>query len=115
MFEILLNILIMTVAVGVAVKWSLIQLGAPSWSYFVVLPILGLFCYVANCMMIRYYIQKRAPEFASEEPVLGDMQKWELTAGIGIVPKWVSWIGLMSWACFLALLMPLVAPLFKWG
>lgn len=81
MVGMLFNILIMAAAVGVAVKWSLIQIGAPSWSYFVVLPILGFLCYLANCLMIRYYIQKRAPEFASEEPALGNMQKWELTAG----------------------------------
>lgn len=110
-----LNILLMAAAAGVAVKWLLVSVGAPSWSYFVVLPALGVFCYIANCFLIRYYIQQRAPEFASHEPVVGDLQKWELTAGLGIVPKWVSLIGLFAIACFLALLMPIIAPLFRRG
>jgi len=111
----LLNILLMAAAVGVAVKWLLVYVGAPSWSYFVVLPVLGVLFYVLNCLLIRYYIQQRAPEFASDQPVADGVQKWELTAGLGIVPKWVSFIGLLAIACFLALLMPVIAPLFKRG
>jgi hypothetical protein len=115
MVRVLFNILVMAAVIGVGVKWVLIQSGAPSWLYFLALPILGVVCYVTNGILTGYYIEKRAPDFANSERVFGDVRTWELTAGLGIVPKWVSWIGLMSIACFVALLMPVVAPLFKSG
>jgi hypothetical protein len=104
----------MAAVVGFGIKWLLIQLGAPSWAYFVVLPMVGTLCYVSSCLLTSFFIQKRAPDFANDEVVFGDIRKWELTSGLGIVPKWVSWIGLLSIACIVALLMPVIAPLFKW-
>lgn len=111
----LLKILVMASVVGVAAKALLIYLGAPSWSYFVVLPVAGIMFYILNSFLIRYYILKRAPEFASDEDIGDGVQKWEMTAELGIVPKWVSLIGVLAIACFLALLMPVIAPLFRRG
>jgi len=41
------------------------------------------------------------------------IQKWELTAGTGIVPKWVPCIGIVSIAFFLASPFELVAWLLR--
>jgi hypothetical protein len=70
-------------------------------------------CYVSHAILTASFIRKRAPEFLTNEETAFGVQKWELTAGLGIVPKWVSWIGLASFACIFALLMPLFAPLFR--
>lgn len=113
MLRVLLWIIVMSGVIGGTLKWLLIQFGTPFWVYYVVLPVLALLCYTATTMLTGYFIEKKAPEFASKEVVFGNVQKWELTAGLGIVPKWVSFIGLMSFSCLLALLLPLVLPLFK--
>ena len=53
--------------------------------------------YILSCILTNYFIGKNAPEFASYEEVLPDTQMWELTAGMGMVPKWVSAIGLLPY------------------
>lgn len=109
MLGVILNVLVMAALIGLAAKWVLIQVGAPPWSYFIILPILGMVCYFLSALLAMYFIKKRAPEFASSEQALDGIQRWELTAGTGVVPKWVSWVGLMTFACFLALLVPVIA------
>jgi hypothetical protein len=109
----ILKVIFMAPLIGASVKFVLVTIGLPSWSNYAALLLLALVCYVTSCLLSGFYIEKRTPEFASNEEVFGDVQKWELTAGIGIVPKWVSWIGLMSFSCLLALFMPVVAPLFR--
>lgn len=52
--------------------------------------------YFLNILLIRHFIAKRTPDFASSKEVLPDVQKWGLTTGLGIVPKWVSVIGLLA-------------------
>ena len=113
MLNTLLNVLLLAAAIGVAVEYVIISMGFPSWPYFACLLEIAGSTYVGNCVLIRYYIKKRAPEFASEEEVMPGIQKWELTAGVGIVPKWVSWTGLIAVASLLAMLMPVVAPVFR--
>lgn len=49
----------------------------------------GLFLYVINNVLIRYFINKRAPGTFEDG-------SWEMTAGSGIVPKWVSVFGLLG-------------------
>ena len=52
--------------------------------------------YMANCQIIEKY----APGIlALPPPKKGQEYLWEKTAGAGIVPKWVSWIGLGAIAC----------------
>lgn len=78
----------------------------PLWSSSILLVALALVLYLANSLLIGYYITARAPEMATKEPCgipgLEDVQTWELTAGLGIVPKWVSFIGLLSVSCIVA-------------
>jgi len=47
----------------------------------------GLILHILSTVPIRRYITKRAPQMANDS-------MWELTAGMGIVPRWVSEMGL---------------------
>lgn len=63
----------------------------------------GVVLYFANVILIQKYIQHNAPS------AMGD---WEKTAGAGIVPKWVSLIGLMSISAFIAATLPWIIAIF---
>jgi hypothetical protein len=69
--------------------------GTPPWVAGVVLCAMGAGLYLGNALLIRSYIIRRAPEFANDE-------MWELTAGLGIVPRWVSFLGLLAIPAFIA-------------
>lgn len=69
--------------------------GTPPWIAGILLFIIGLALYIGNILLIRYYITKRAPKFANDE-------MWEMTAGKSIVPKWVSFLGLLAFPAFVA-------------
>ena len=117
MFDrIIFPVIILTAFISVITKYVLIELGFKSWIYYIVLTLLGLSLYFINVILIKHFINKDDPNFASsEEIIIGQkkFQRWELTAGTGVVPKWVSWVGLSAIACFLSLLFPLIAKLFK--
>ena len=63
-----------------------------------ILLLIGAVLYVLNSLLIRHYIAKRAPDFASHEEVRPGVQMWELTAGWGVVPRWVSRLGILGLA-----------------
>ncbi|MFW5857091.1 MAG: hypothetical protein ACOCX4_04355, partial [Planctomycetota bacterium] len=71
-------------------------LGWPYWSYHVLVITIGCVLYVLSSSLMMWYIRKNAPEYESFEEVMPGVQKWELTAGAGIVPKWVSFIGIVA-------------------
>jgi hypothetical protein len=50
---------------------------------------IGLAMYMANVALIQLFISRRAPS-----TLIND--NWNLTAGPGIVPKWVSILGLVG-------------------
>lgn len=50
---------------------------------------IGLVMYFANIVLIRLFILRRAPSTLIDDT-------WEQTAGIGVVPKWVSILGLIG-------------------
>lgn len=63
-------------------------------------------CYVANVILIRNYIERAAPGLMEADSLLPPPGKeeeylWERTAGTGIVPRWVSVIGLAAIPMFL--------------
>jgi hypothetical protein len=87
--------------------------GLEKWQTSLGLTVLGIFLYLANVVIIKHYIGKRAPEFASTEEVLPGVQQWELTAGIGIVPKWVSKIGLLAVSALITAILPWLITLAK--
>jgi len=85
----------------------------PYWSYFAVCCALGLVTYVVSVLVMGSYVERRAPEFANRDEILPGIQSWELTAGTGVVPKWVSYIGILSVGFFLAIPFELLASLFR--
>jgi len=78
--------------------------------YYLVIALIvfGGIMYVANVFLIKYYIEKRAPEFATSEEIASGLQQWEATAGMQIVPKWVSLIGILSVSTFMSALLPVI-------
>lgn len=80
-------------------------LGFSKWQVSLGLFVLAAILYVANILLIQFYITKRAPELANDEG-------WESTAGLGIVPKWVSVMGLLSISAITTALGPWIITLF---
>lgn len=70
-------------------------IGAPPWVAGVVLCVAGVGLYLGNVLLVRSYVIKLAPGLANDE-------MWEITAGTGIVPKWVSFLGLLSYPAFIS-------------
>jgi hypothetical protein len=63
----------------------------------------GVFGYFINKGMMIYLINRHVPEILDEDIARGLPGKdgdyrWEKTAGTGIVPRWLSLIGLLSLA-----------------
>lgn len=105
--------LLLAVVLAFSTELSVRALRLPRWCYYAVLLFLAFTFYAGNSMLIRRYIARRAPSFASTEEVAPGVQRWELTAGTGVVPRWVSFLGLASVACLFALAFPFVASLFR--
>lgn len=87
--------------------------GFEKWQVAVGLAGVAILLYVANVILIRHFIKKRTPEFALSDEILPDIQKWELTAGLGVVPKWVSIIGLLSISALITACLPWIIAIFK--
>ena len=85
----------------------------PYWTYFLLCICSGFILYVVNSLLIGWYIKRRASDLASNADVGSGMQAWELTAGTGVVPKWVSWLGLLSLGFFLAIPFELAASFIR--
>jgi hypothetical protein len=69
--------------------------GAPPWVAGFLLCVVGVGLYLGNVLLIRSYLMKRTPELANDE-------MWEKTVGAGIVPRWVSFLGLLAIPAFIA-------------
>jgi hypothetical protein len=83
--------------------------GLPYWSYYLIVAAIGAFLYVASGLLTGLYLRRRAPEFNSSEEVVPGVEKWELTAGLGVVPRWVSLVGILAIGFFLAVPFELIA------
>ncbi|MEW6614668.1 MAG: hypothetical protein AB1401_04295 [Thermodesulfobacteriota bacterium] len=83
------------------------------WQVSIGLLVLAVVLYLVNIALIQLFIKKRTPNFASNDEVVPDVQAWELTAGLGIVPKWVSWIGLLAISALITAVLPWVIELIK--
>lgn len=62
---------------------------------------LGIACYISNIALISRYLEKQTPglldmDAALPPPPPDKRYLWEYTAGTGLVPKWVSRIGLAA-------------------
>lgn len=66
---------------------------------------LGILGYVGSSLLTARYLERSVPGILERSQRLGDgpdgRRLWELTAGTGIVPKWVSLLGLLGALSFL--------------
>lgn len=83
------------------------------WQISIGLLVLAVVLYLVNITLIQLFIKKRAPGFASSDEVMPGVQAWELTTGLGIVPKWVSWIGLLAISALITSVLPWVIGAMK--
>ena len=104
-----LRVMVLTFGAAIFTMWLSRTLGWPYWTYFALCAAFGLLCYVVSVGLIGLFIEKRAPEMATNEEFMPGTQKWETTVGTGVVPKWVSWIGLLSFGFILAMPFELLA------
>ncbi|MCF8056656.1 MAG: hypothetical protein K9K37_08460 [Desulfocapsa sp.] len=74
---------------------------------------LGFALYFTNVILINKYIKKNAPDFLDYNESSSGNQKWESTAGLGVVPKWVSLLGLMAISAIITAILPWIFAIFK--
>jgi negative regulator of sigma E activity len=87
--------------------------GLDKWQVQVGLLVIAAVLYVTNVLLVKYYIERRAPWAASHEGVFPGIQMWELTAGLGVVPKWISLIGTLAITAVITAVVPWVIALFR--
>jgi uncharacterized membrane protein YjjP (DUF1212 family) len=109
---------LVTIVVGVLISSVLAMrmtrgLGLEKWHMSLTLLTVAGFLYGCTRVLIRYFIAKRAPQFASEEEVMPIVQLWELTTGVDIVPKWVSVMRLISISVAITAILPWVVGLLR--
>lgn len=109
---------ISTIAIGVFV-FAVVAMrtaryfGLEKWQVSIGLIGFAVLLYLLNIGLIQYFIKRRTPDFASSEEVIQGVQKWEMPAGLGIVPKWVSVIGFLSISALITAAMPWIIALLK--
>jgi len=106
---IIIGIFIFAVAAMRITRYS----GLEKWQVSLGLIGIAIFFYLLNIILIQYFIKKKTPDFASTKEAFPGVQKWELTAGVGIVPKWVSAIGLLSISALITAVVPWIIALLK--
>lgn len=81
----------------------------------IVLIVVGVLSHFGSHFLTLYFIEKRIPgllETSRKLPPDRDGKLlWEHTAGLRVVPKWVSWVGLLTFPC---LTLGLSAMLYLW-
>jgi hypothetical protein len=99
--ETMFRILVGTI-VFAAIAMNLMRaFGIQKWLLSGCLLVLAIGLYLLSTILVQYFIKKRAPKFAND-------QMWGLTAGTGIVSKWVSSVGLLSVSAAIAAILPWV-------
>lgn len=77
--------LILALAIPVLVAWK----DGSTYAFAFSVSGVGLAMYFANIVLIRLFISHRAPSTLIDDT-------WEQTAGKGIVPNWISVLGLVG-------------------
>jgi hypothetical protein len=66
----------------------------------IVLLAIGVALHVGSTVLMKLYLDRRAPGLLDEDAAAGPgpdgRYGWERTAGTGVVPRWVSALGLLS-------------------
>ena len=113
MFKVIVSFVFGTFVFGVVAANVVRTFGMQRWQVSLILVALAVFLYVSSVLLIHYFIRRNAPEFASSEEVIPGMQKWQMTAGMDIVPKWVSLLGIYSFAALFTAVVPYIVLFFK--
>jgi len=108
---------IILISLSLMVASLFLQLtGLSFWWGVAVLACFGGLLYLINVFLAIHYIDKKVPGVLEldayyDRPMKDGEYLWEKTAGTGIVPKWVSWIGIGSYACFAGIVIWLIVGL----
>jgi len=113
MLSLIFNLVILVILAMMTASLFLKLTGLSFWWGAAFLAFLGILLYLINIYLIRYFIKKKAPGVLELDNVYGKPMKdgeylWEKTAGTGIVPKWVSWFQICSYACFAGIVIWLI-------
>ncbi|MDZ7657784.1 hypothetical protein [Fodinibius sp.] len=92
MFRIILGTIVLSSAAINLVN----QFSIKRWMMTLILIGLAGLLYFINVFLIKYYIKKNAPTLWNKKESISGIQNWELTANTGVVPNWVSWLGILS-------------------
>lgn len=100
LFNFAFLVILSTMAASLFIKFT----SLPFWIGTPVLVSFAVILYGLNIVLIRHFIKKHEPGLLEVDAVLPPPEKgqnyfWEMTAGTGIVPKWVSWVGMGAVAC----------------
>lgn len=77
--------LIIAFVIPILVAWN----DGSTYTFAFSLSGVGLAAYFINVALIQFFISRRAPSTLVNDT-------WEQTAGLGVVPKWVSVLGLVG-------------------
>ncbi len=81
----------------------------------IVLVVVGLLSHFGSLGLTLYFIERRIPGLLETSRKLGPDRDgrllWEHTSGLGIVPRWISWVGLLAFPC---LTLGISAMLYLW-
>jgi len=104
MINLLFNFAFLVILSSMAASLFIKLTGLPFWIGTLFLMSFAVILYVLNIVLTRHYIEKHVPGLFEIDAVLptpgkGQDYLWERTAGTGIVPKWVSWVGTSAVAC----------------
>jgi hypothetical protein len=108
MINLIFHFVILVILSMMAASLFLRVTGLSFWWGALFIGTLGVLLYFGNIYLTGHFINKKAPgvlelDAAEGKPMKDGEYFWEKTAGTGIVPKWVSWIGIASYACFAAI------------
>jgi hypothetical protein len=104
-----IGILAVAFLIAMGAEWAARYCGFPGWVGSIVSALLGVALYVISGLLVPHYIVRRAPR------AFHTAEAWEATAGTGVVPKWVSLLGLLAVAAALASVIPIVACALRWA
>ena len=106
----LLDLMFIMLATGFFIKLT----GLSFWWGGVFLASMGVLLYLSSNYLLIRFIQKNAPNTFESDVARGKSLNdgeylWEKTAGLGIVPRWVSRIGKVSLLCFVGMIIWFIA------
>lgn len=107
--HVLLGVFVLSVAAMKITRYFQLE----KWQVSVGLLFLAVVLHLVSATLTQLFIKKHAPDFASTNEVIPGVQAWELTTGLGIVPKWVSCIGLLAISALVTAVWPWVIGVMK--